>query len=442
MHSTDTAAFDNQRLAWFEATVNRLNPQRLQRLLADLIDVHSPTGAAGAASQFMAARLNELGMTTRYLPMSDISGNVLAEKRGTGGGAAVMLYSPIDTHLEGNGEDEPWIGPPHFVDLKPQSKIVGDWVYGLGASNPKALVATLTEVAAALIEADVPLVGDLMLGFADGGMPVSISGRGNAGMSNGVNHLLNRGGAADFAIIMKPWNYVYHEEPGIAWFKLRILGTYGYAGVPRGTPGFRSSIVPTAVVIPELESWLVDYAERNASGVVKPHGWIGGIRSGTPDKPAFPSAVTEIFFDARINPRTSPAAVKAQFAEFVADFSSRHPEITLDWEMYGSAPGGTTDPENWIIQSARRGWEAVEGQPHPECPPLGGQTDGAALRRFGVPTARIGWPWPPTGSPEPIAEGLGGMGATYIPDLMPCARKIAFTLIDTLTRRRDELGLP
>jgi hypothetical protein len=58
-----------------------------------------------------------------------------------------------------------------------------------------------------------------------------------------------------------------------------------------------------------------------------------------------------------------------------------------------------------------------------------------------VPTARIGWPWPAQGSPERIAEGLGGMGATYVPDLMPCARKIMYAVIDTLTRPRSELGL-
>ena len=87
------------------------------------------------------------------------------------------------------------------------------------------------------------------------------------------------------------------------------------------------------------------------------------------------SAVCEIFFDVRINPRTSPAAVKAQFAEFVAELSAAHPELELDWEMYGSAPGGTTDPQNWIIQSAKRGWEHIEQRPHGMPDLLGGQTD-------------------------------------------------------------------
>ncbi|MFC0303903.1 M20 family metallopeptidase [Rhizorhabdus histidinilytica] len=441
MTITIPVPFGEERQRWLDATVARLDPARLQRLLFGLTDIHSPTGATRAASEFMASTLRTIGMDARYLPMNDRSGNVLAERRGSGGGAAVMLYAPIDTHLEGNEDDQPWVGPPGFVDLAPRAQASGDWVYGLGASNPKGMIATLVEVATALIEAEVPLVGDLLVGLADGGMPVNIAARDNAGMSSGVHHLLARGAAADFAIIMKPWNFVYHEEPGMGWFKLRVLGSYGYAGVPRGTPGFRSSILPAARIIPELEQWLIDYADRNMSGVVKPHGWIAGIRSGSVERPSFPSAVTEIFFDVRINPRTSPAEVKAQFARFVADCRARHPDIELEWEMYGSVPGGTTDPDNWIIQSARRGWEAVEGRPHPEPDPLGGQTDGAALRRFGVPTARIGWPWPAAGSPEPVAEGLGGMGATFIPDLMPCARKIAYALIDTLTRTRAELGL-
>ena len=72
--------------------------------------------------------------------------------------------------------------------------------------------------------------------------------------------------------------------------------------------------------------------------------------------------------------------------------------------------------------------------------PDAGRT-GAALRRLGVPTARIGWPWPAQGAPLPVAEGLGGMGATYIPDLIPCAKKIMYALIDTLTRPRHEMGL-
>lgn len=441
MQPTTAVPFSAEQMRWYEQACAKIDPRRLQKLLFELTDIHSPTGSARAASEFMAGHLQRIGMSARYLPMSFTSGNVLGEVRGSGGGASVMLYAPIDTHLECDESERLLTGGGGEADMLPMAQQVDDWVFGLGASNPKGMIATLTEVATALIEAEVPLLGDLLLGLADGGMPVDISARHHAGMSNGVLHLLNRGAAPDFAIIMKPWNWVYHEEPGMAWFKLRVFGSLGYAGVPRGTPGFRSSVVPAATVVQELEQWIIDYAERNTSGVVKPHGWIAGIRGGDVERPAFPSAVTEIFFDVRVNPRTSPAEVKAQFAAFVRELQAQRPELQLEWEMYGSVPGGSTDPQNWIVQSCKRGWEHFEQRPHGQPEFLGGQTDGAALRRYGVPTARIGWPWPAQGAPLPVAEGLGGMGATYVPDLIPCAKKIMYALIDTLTRPRHELGL-
>lgn len=440
MEPTKQIPFSAEQTQWYEEARARINPKRLQQLLFELTDIHSPTGATKAASEYMVKHMQSIGMQSRYYPMNDITGNALGEYKGSGGGATVLLYAPIDTHLDRTPGEEILTGDGTEADMQPFAQQVEDWVFGLGSSNPKAMIATLTEVATALIEAGVPIKGDLLLGMADGGMPVDISER-NAGMSNGVIHMLNRGMYPDYAIIMKPWNWVYHEEPGMAWFKLRVKGTLGYAGVPHDIPGFRSSVVPAATAIQELQKWILEYAEKNTSGVIKPHGWIAGVRGGQIERPAFPSAVTEIFFDVRVNPRVSPAAVKAQFAEFVADLEKRFPELELDWEQYGSVPGGTTDPENWIIQSCKRGWEFIEQRPHGTPDYLGGQTDGAALRRYGVPTARIGWPWPATGAPLPVAEGLGGMGATYVPDLIPCAEKILYALIDTLTRDRKEMGL-
>lgn len=441
MEPTTSVPFTPEMEAAYAKAKAHLDMGRLKHLLFNITDIHSPTGATRNVAEFLALRMKEIGLHATLDPMSEISSNVLGAKRGSGDGATLLLYAPIDTHLEGDDSDFPWAGPEQFVDLRPSAKMVGDWVYGLGSSNPKAMVASLMEVATALVEAEVPLKGTLNVGFADGGMPVTIPQRNNAGMSHGVFHLLNRGMAPDFAIIMKPWNWVYHEEPGMGWFKIGVKGTLGYAGVPRGLESFRSSVVPAANVILELEQWLIDYAERNRSGDIYPHGWIAGVKGGWIERPAFPSALTEIFFDVRISPRTTPGEVKAQFERFMADLKTRHPDIDCDWEMYGSAPGGTTDPDNWIIQSARRGWEHIEGKDYPKPEPLGGQTDGAALRRLGVPTARIGWPWPAEGSPEPIAEGLGGMGATYVPDLMPCLEKILYACIDTLMRPRVDLGL-
>jgi acetylornithine deacetylase/succinyl-diaminopimelate desuccinylase-like protein len=434
--------FSQEQQAWYEKVCSKVSQKRLSQLLFDLTNVHSPTGGAAEASKFMCKYINSFGIKANYHGMSDMSGNVLGELKGSGGGADLLLYAPIDTHLEGDETDLPWASTKQFIDMKPEAKKVGDWIYGLGSSNPKAMVASLTEIMNALIDADIPLKGNIKIGFADGGMPVDISSRNHAGLSNGVEHLLNRGMSPDFCVLMKPLNWVYHEEPGMAWFKIRIKGTLGYAGILRGTPGFRSSIVPAAHVILALEEWLPNYTIRNTSGVIRPDGWISAVQSGWgPERLGFPSATTEIYCDMRINPRSTPADVKNQFGQFMGELQRKDPKLDLDWEMIASVPGGTTDESNWIVQSAMRGWKYIEKKEYKDPYMLGGQTDGSALRRLGIPTVRIGWEWPAQGSPEPIAEGVGGMGATYVPDLIPCIHKIIYTIIDTATRSRDRLGL-
>ena len=46
-----------------------------------------------------------------YQPMDDTQGNAIGRLRGSGGGAELMLYAPLDTAFAGtDGEDHPWLG--------------------------------------------------------------------------------------------------------------------------------------------------------------------------------------------------------------------------------------------------------------------------------------------------------------------------------------------
>lgn len=439
---TKPAPMSAQQKKWFEAASALVSEDRLLQLDLALTDIHSPTGKEREISEFLVRYLREAGFEAEYQEMTETSGNAVGVLKGSGEGPSVMLYAPVDTHLEADPDfDVPWCGPELRPDMKPEAHIRDGLVIGLGASNPKAMVATLIEAARCVKEAGTRLKGDLIIAFAGGGMPTRSAVCNGRGLSDGILTLLNRGVAPDFGIIMKPWNAVYYEEAGLCWFKVNVRGSMGYAGVPRGTPGFRSSIVPAAKVILELENWIPTYTQKNASGQISPEGWIAAVHAGWPDRPAFPSATTEILIDLRCTPRTPPAEVKAQFADAIAKIRKKHPDIDLDWEMIASNPGGTTDPDNWIIHAAQRAWEAVEGKKHPTPPRHGGQTDGSAIRNFGIPMARIGWPWPYAGTPDDLKDGLGGMGVTYIPDLVPCCKKIIYAVIDTCTRTRKEVGL-
>ena len=429
-----------EQQAWFDKADALIDEERLRKLNFDLTAIHCPTGREREASEFLVQTLTEAGFESWYQPMGELSGNAAARMKGSGGGPSLLLYAPIDTHLEGDAEtDVPWVGPHLRADMVPDPEIRDQLVIGLGAANPKAMVTTQVEAARVVRAAGIPLKGDLFVAFAGGGMPVDLAGPGNRGLSDGVFHLLTRGVYADFALVMKPGNAVYYEEPGLCWFKVLVKGTMGYAGMMRGIPGFRSSIVPAAAVISELEAWLPEYAERNSSGQIMPNGWVASVQSGWPERVAFPSATTEIYLDIRCSPRTPPAEVAAQFAEAIEAIRARHTDFELDWEMIASIPGASTDPDNWIIQSAIRAWETIEGRPHEPPRRTGGQTDISTIRNLGIPTARTGWLAMPETAPDELKEGLGGMGVSNPADLAHTCRKLVYSIIDTCTRTREEV---
>lgn len=441
--SNQEFAFNAQQQKWYDAACAEINEGRLKQLIFDLTARHSPTGAEREASEFMVDYMNKAGIAAHYQPITEISGNCVGRIRGSGSGPNLLLYAPIDTLLEGDPEkDLPQAGREMRADMLPEPYIDGDLVIGLGASNPKSMVSLITEAAQCIVDANVELTGDVIVATAGGGMPWIVKERNNAGISNGVSHLLSHGVAPDFGIIVKPWDEVYYEHPGMIWFRVRTWGTMGYAGIPRGTPGFRSSIVPAAKVILEIEEWLTQYPDRHTSDQIKPEGWIAAVAGGWPEKPALPGAACDIYLDVRTAPGQTAAQVEREFAELMRGIMERHDDVDAEWETIVTCDAARTEPDHWITRSATRAWETVHGRPYTETPYLSGQTDAATICRLGVPLVRIGYPWVGDKEmPAEFAEGLGGMGVACVPDLLDTVKQIIHNIIDSCTRTRAEIGL-
>jgi hypothetical protein len=62
------------------------------------------------------------------------------------------------------------------------------------------------------------------------------------------------------------------------------------------------------------------------------------------------------------------------------------------------------------------------------------------IRNLGIPTARTGWVSTPEKTPAEYRQGLGGMGVSYPPDFATTCRKLVYSIIDTCTRTRAEVG--
>ena len=441
---TDKHQLSAEQRQSYEAACAKINPDRLKHAVCDVTGIHSPTGAEREASEFMVDYMHSVGIDAFYQPVNEMSGNCVGYVKGTGEGPSLMLYAPIDTHIEADPNvDIPWVGPELRADMLPHSYIEGDTVFGLGASNPKSMLCTLTEAVTCIVEAGIELKGDLIVATCGGGMPWFVPERDNYGISSGVMHMLSHGIAPDFGIIFKPWDEVYYEHPGMAWFKVTTWGTMGYAGIPRGVPGFRSSIVPAAKVIFDLEQWLSEYPDKHESAQIRGEGWISAVRSGWPEKPAFPSAATEIYLDVRTTPDQTNADIEAEFSAVMKDIVARHDDVDAEWEMYVSCRASRTSPDHWIVQSATRGWEERHGKPYPGAPKMAGQTDAATICQLGIPLVRTGYPWvgDDVDFPPEFTEGLGGMGVIKIADLVGPCQSIIYSIIDCCTRTRDEVGL-
>ena len=436
---TKKLEFSKQQRSWFDTACANINPQRLQQIIQDLTAIHSPTGAERQASEFMVDYMLSVGIDAHYQAVTKSSGNCIGEIKGTGQGPTLMLYAPVDTHLEAEaGVDIPWAGPELRADMLPDSSSRGDTVIGLGASNPKSLFCTLVEAATAVVESGAEFKGNLIIAACGGGMPWIVSERDNAGISSGVMYMLSHGVAPDAGIIFKPGDEVYYEHPGMCWFKVTVKGTMGYAGLPRGIPGFRSSIVPAAKVILDLEQWLGDYPEAHQSTQVRPEGWISAVRSGWPEKPAFPSAATQIYIDIRTTPEQTNASLKKEFDVVMNQIQAKYDDVEAEWEMYVSCQASCTEPTHWIVESAIRGWEERYGKPYPGAAQTSGQTDAATINQLGIPLVRIGYPFA-SNVPEEFSEGLGGMGVAKVSDLLGPCQSVIYSIIDICTRERAEL---
>ena len=101
----------SEQRTWFESASALIDIESLYRLNREITAIHSPTGRERAASEYMVRYLAEIGLEATYQPMGELSGNAIGRIRGSGGGPSLLLYAPIDTHLEATAEDIPWVGP-------------------------------------------------------------------------------------------------------------------------------------------------------------------------------------------------------------------------------------------------------------------------------------------------------------------------------------------
>lgn len=439
------AVIDGERRDWLAAAWSQIRPGRLRDLVAGMTGIASPTGEEAELARWLAGTLTDLGLSGRYQPIDADQGNAVGRLAGDGTGADLLLYAPIDTLTVGTeAEDLPWAGPRLREDLRPQARVEGNYVIGLGASNPKGHGACLVAAADAVRRAGVRLRGDVRVGLGAGGMPtnkrpVPHVNRFSTGQGTGCSFLLEQGGWADFAVIAKPGWAVAWEEVGLCWFEILVHGTYSYVGSRHRLP-YRNPIVDAATVVQGLEEWFPRYAAAHTDGLVAPQGNIGAVRGGWMRTGSLSPAACQLLVDLRTSPRTDPMQVKREFGAALAGILAAHPGLELSWEMVLSIPGTATPRDSWVVRAAVAAWEELERRPHQPILHHSGATDANILRNRGLPTARIGMDRAGPEAPLPVDFPMG-MNVADLREMERLTRHLVYVIITTCTRTRAELGL-
>ena len=420
---------------------SRIDRAWMTDLLVRLVEIPSPFGEETAIAEALVEVMEDCGLTASLQRLDDRSANAIGTLRGSGEGPQLMIFAPLDSPFTGRAEDEvPWVGDVLPAHMRARAVRGPGTVTGLGADNPKAHIVAAIAAARAVAASGVGLTGPVLLCFGAGGAPANPrpgDRRASVGHGRGCRFMLERGVRGDFAVVAKPGYAVAWEEVGLCWFRVRVRGVQTYVG-RKHFLRYRNPIAEAAKIVTRLEAWFDDYAERHTDGLVAPQGAIGAIEGGWTYKPSMVPAACDLYVDLRISPRTSPMEARRALEAELAAIAADHPGFEAACEMILSIPGAGTDPRSWIVQSCIRGFEDTEGRAHAPYLRTSGQTEAVVLRAAGIPTARFGLPAVMTVLAD---RPRHTMGLAELAGMERYARCLIYTIIDTCTRTRAEVGL-
>jgi acetylornithine deacetylase/succinyl-diaminopimelate desuccinylase-like protein len=369
--------------------------QRLVELVALLASVPSAAGDELAAADAV------VGWTRRNYPQLRSAvdpfgtrANVVIES-GDGGGRDLGLYAHLDTSLTGDADrDGPitgrWDEPTPF-------RVDGDDVVALGLAVARAPAAAALVAAASASEAldELGVPYRLRLLLASGGThrwpPNRDSGFETNTFGIGARRAIDSGFRPGAVIDAKGGAPApLHEEPGAAYFGLRIIGTWEPALFRSDDPGTIGAI---PCLIGALENWRREVIGRPyiAGSPSGREVALGAITAGSLDKPDLLPAVIEARIFVVLGMGDDPVQLAAELETVIGQalIVDGSADLTVKVTVDVADSAGATSPLDPVVVAANTAWTSRFGPP-PVVSGWRGSTDGVVFRRAGIPTVRVG----------------------------------------------------
>ncbi len=346
-----------------------IDKQLITLWLGEMVRINSvnPVLAEGGVGESVIAEwlgdvCDDLGFDVQLQETEPGRPNVIARRRGTGGGRSVLLTGHTDTVSVENMEGDPFDG-----------RVEDGRLYGRGAVDMKGGLAAILGAAAAL--RDQALAGDLVLGFVTDEEYASV------GMDALVRLI-----QPDAAILTEPTNdEIVLAHKGFAWLTLTTQGKAAHGSLyGRGVDAItHMGRLLTALermeseVFPKREHPLVGRASAHASMI------MGGLGLSTyPDR-------CRLEVEHRLLPDQLIEEVIALWEQEIGRLNAADPDFNASVEVDFTRPGYEISRSAPIVQTLQAAYQKVT-QDEATFSGMFAWLDSAILGRAGIPTVIYG----------------------------------------------------
>jgi acetylornithine deacetylase/succinyl-diaminopimelate desuccinylase family protein len=315
-----------------------LDEAALLGILSGLLRTPSenPTGTEEAAGRFMQEVLQRHGIRAELTWAAPGRPNVVARIAGRRPGKTLLLNGHLDTVPAGEG----W-------SVDPYGALVRDGrVYGRGACDMKAGVASMAYAAILLARMGNPFAGELLLFFnAD-----------EERVNTGMLKFLADGGTADYAVIGEPTDLdVCTGHRGVARFWASTVGVPGHTSVVEKPD---NAIYKMARLITALEG-------LGQSVRAHPHSFIGAasltvgeVHGGT--APNIVPGLCRAHIDRRTLPGERREDVARQIEACLSGVAARH-GFRYELDCYQFLPASHIDHDHVLVRAMAESAARVRG---------------------------------------------------------------------------------
>lgn len=333
-----------------------VSEESIIKLAQDIVRIPSYAGEEAKVAEFLADKLQQLGLEVTMMEVAPGRPNVIGRLKGTGAGRSCILNGHTDHNMFGEG----WTKDPFGGEID------DGWLFGIGAVNMKGALAAIGGAVEALVNSKIRLHGDVIVEFVVGELTGGV----------GTRHTLENQIFANAFVVAEPTelNFIT-SHTGITTLRITTIGKMGHyisstkkiSAIDKMIPVI-NSLGPCMSPL-DREGWLK--FEPVVGFEDLPQLNIGTIRGGISRdyKDWRPSLVPDrcsITVDIRTVPGQTSETVLRDARRLLAGFKKRDPDFETEAEIMDTPfinhPPFYIDPNEGIVKLCEQAHLAVTGE--------------------------------------------------------------------------------